>query len=179
MTLGSAAFLPGSAPAALLPSFGFFPPGRSPVGLAANDLPRGRILVVERQAVVALDLQRILREAGYRVVGPASTAGEVRRLVDRGAIDGAIVDLDLAPAAATAIADLLERAGIPAVLLSGAALEALPDRHRDRPLVHKPYTGAGLVTALRQALEKAGADGDIEYPISPPPISWPRVFPQL
>ena len=42
-----------------------------PPHLAAEP-PRGRILVVEDQAVVALDLQRTLRAAGYRVVGPQS-----------------------------------------------------------------------------------------------------------
>lgn len=209
MTIGSAAFLPGPAPAAPLPAFGSFQPGsfrpasfqppasfepkvlpgtasprRSPPALAADDWPCGRLLVVEPQAIVAFDLQRILREAGYRVVGPAGTAAEARRLVDRMEIDGAIVDLDLEPSAARAITDLLDDAGIPIVFLAGAALEDLPERHRDRPLVHKPYTGAGLLTAVRQALEQAGGDGegdesDILYPLSPPSITWPRVFPQL
>lgn len=177
MTVGSAAFLTGPAPAALHP----FSPRYAPPIPAAHDWPTGRILVVGPQAVVALDLQRILRDAGYRVVGPVATAAEARRLVDRGPIDGAIVDLDLEPSAAPAILELLDDAGIPAVFLSGAALEALPDRHRDRPLVPKPYTGAGLLTALRQALAKAEDEGDggFLYPISPPPMPWPRVFPQL
>jgi len=179
MTVGSAAFLTGPAPAALQP---FSPVPRTPVPLA-HDWPTGRILIAGPQAVVALDLQRILRDAGYRVVGPAATAAEARRLVDRAPVDGAIVDLDLDPAATAAILGLLDDAGIPAVCLSGAALERLPDRHRDRPLVEKPYTGAGLLAALRQALSKAKEEdqeeGGIVYPLSPPPMPWPRVFPQL
>lgn len=201
MTIGSAAFLPGPAPATPLPAFGSFRPGSfqprvlpgtasprwSPPALAADDWPSGRLLVVEPRAIVAFDLQRILREAGYRVVGPAGTAAEARRLIERttidGApIDGAIVDLDLEPSEARAIADLLDDAGIPIVFLAGAALEDLPERHRDRPLVHKPYTGAGLLTAVRRALAQADEErdgSDILYPLSPPTISWPRVFPQL
>lgn len=182
MTVGSAAFLTGPAPAALQPFSPrpFFPRRAPPVPLA-HDWPNGRILVVGPRAVVALDLQRILRDAGYRVVGPVATAAEARRLIDRAPLDGAIVDLDLDPAAASAIVELLDDAGIPAVFLSGAALQELPERHRDRPLVHKPYTGAGLLTALRRALEKAEDEGEggFAYPISPPPMPWPRVFPQL
>ena len=48
-------------------------PTPPPRWLGASEPPRGRILVVEDQAVVALDLQRSLREAGYRVVGPATS----------------------------------------------------------------------------------------------------------
>lgn len=182
MTVGSAAFLTGPAPAALQPfSPRPFFPRRAPPVPHVHDWPNGRILIVGPQAVIALDLQRILRDAGYRVVGPVATAAEARRLIDRGPIDGAIVDLDLDPSAAPAILDLLDDAGIPVVFLSGRALGVLPEGRRDRPLVHKPYTGAGLLAALRHALEKAEdeSEGNFLYPISPPPMPWPRVFPQL
>ncbi|TAJ37863.1 MAG: hypothetical protein EPO55_17630 [Reyranella sp.] len=83
---------------------------------------------------------------------------------------------------AYAIVEFLEQAGIPMVFLSGPALDALPERHCRRPLVTRPYTGASLLQAVRRALRQAadGDDaGDIQYPLSPPTISWPRVFPQL
>jgi CheY-like chemotaxis protein len=188
MTLGSAAFLPGPAPATPQPLFrnfrptslaGTAPPGRSPAALAADDQPRGRILVAQPETVVDFDLQRLLRGAGYRVVGPASTADEARRLIDRRPVDGALVDLDLDPPTGRAIADLMDRAGIPVVFLSGTALAEPPEGHRDRPLVHKPYTGAALLGAVRRALEKAADDDVIHYRLSPPPMPWPRVMPQL
>ncbi len=188
MTVGSAAFLTGPAPAALQPFSPrpFFPRQEPPVP-AVHDWPTGRILVVGPQAVIALDLQRILRDAGYRVVGPAATAAEARRLIDRGPIDGAIVDLDIDRRTVPAILGLLDDAGIPAVFLSGAALEELPDRHRDGPLLDKPCKGPRLLAALRQVLSPAKDEGQGEgheereflYPISPPPMPWPRVFPQL
>ena len=190
MTVGSAAFLTGPAPAALQPFSRSLPaapvpgtasPRRAPPVPVAHDWPNGRILIAGPQAVIAFDLQRILRDAGYRVVGPVATAVEARRLIDRGPIDGAIVDLDLDPSATPAIVELLEDAGIPAVFLSGAALEQLPERQRGRPLVQKPYTEASLLAAVRQALEPARDEEEDQflYPISPPPMPWPRVFPQL
>lgn len=192
MTIGSAAFLPGPAPAPLLPSFKSFQPealpdrasprlaapGLAAPGLAANDWPYGRILVAGSQAILAFDLQRFLRDAGYRIVGPAATVAEASRLVDCGQIDGAVVDLDLEPSAARPIVGLLEDAGIPTVLLSGASLEELPERHRHQPLVEKPYTRTDLLAAIRRAMAPTEDDGGIQYRVSPS-ISWPRVFPQL
>jgi CheY-like chemotaxis protein len=67
----------------------------SPPSLATLDLPRGKVLVVVDDAIVALDLQRLLHEAGYRVVGPATTVAEIQRMIQRGDIDCAIVDLDV------------------------------------------------------------------------------------
>ena len=57
MTVGSAAFLTGPAPAALQP----VPPLERPPMPRAHDWPNGRILIAGPQAVIALDLQRILR----------------------------------------------------------------------------------------------------------------------
>jgi len=55
----------------------------------AEDPPRGRILVVTNEARLALDVQRILRNAGYRAVGPAASADEVDRLTGHRPVDGA------------------------------------------------------------------------------------------
>jgi hypothetical protein len=55
----------------------FSPPRTPAFELAADALPRARVLVVEREALVALDLQRTLREAGFRASGPAATLGEI------------------------------------------------------------------------------------------------------
>ena len=67
----------------------------SPPSLATLDLPQGRVLVVVDDAVMALDLQRLLHDAGYRVIGPATTVAEIQRMIERGDIDCAILDLDV------------------------------------------------------------------------------------
>lgn len=43
----------------------------SPPRLAPVDLTQGTVLVVVEDAILAFDLQRLLREVGYRVVGRA------------------------------------------------------------------------------------------------------------
>ena len=196
MTIGSAASLPGHEPGAPLPIFRPFgpsaglsiapaamsqgaPPRRLPARLA-DDPPLGRILVIEDNAVVALDLQRILREAGYRVVGPASSLSDAERLIARGPIDCALLDIDLEAGRAAAMADRLDRAGIPFVFVTSDSRRDLPDKHAGRPVVAKPCTKDRVLEAVKRAMS-AGADEEsgIWYPTAPPSVSWPRVFPQL
>ena len=153
------------------------PPTSHPPRLAADTTP-GRILVVEDQAVVALDLQRTLREAGYRVVGPATSLLAVEGLLARGKVDAAIVDAD-AGQLAFAMADRLSDAGVPLLFLT-ARSNPLPERHAGAPILEKPFSRPRLLEALATIMAAPRlADDEWPYAISPPPLSWPRVFPQL
>lgn len=153
------------------------PPPRHPSHLSA-DTSRGRILVVEDQAVVALDLQRTLREAGYRVVGPATSLPAVEGLLARGRIDAAIVDAD-AGRLAFVLADRLADAGVPVLFLT-ARSNPLPARHAGAPVLEKPFSRPRLLEALENVLAAPRlADEELPYAISPPPMNWPRVLPQL
>lgn len=189
MTIGSAASLATGGPEARSPAFHSFrrsrplalvpsvataeAPRKHFPGLAlADDPPRGRILVVADQASLALDLQRMLREAGFIAVGPAATPEEAERLIARRPLDGAVVDRDLSGGIAK-IAFRLDDAGIPFVWL-GAGLPF----HADAPTVAKPVTASDLVEKLERARSRRAANRSF-YPVPPPQEAWPRVFPQL
>jgi CheY-like chemotaxis protein len=196
MTLGSAASRTGHEPGALLP---FFRPSGLPAGLStgpatrsqglpprrlptrlADDPPLGRILVIEESAVVALDLQRILREAGYRVVGPAPSVTDAKRLIARGPIDCAVLDIDLKGGKAFALADHLDLCGIPIVFATGDPHRDLPEEHAHRTRITKPYAKEQVLEAVERAISgRAAGDSEIWYTMAPQTISWPRVFPQL
>lgn len=148
-------------------------PRRPGLALAASEPPRGRILLVEGRALVGLDLQRALREAGWRMVGPATSASEVRTQMTRGRVDGAVVDLDGVNESAD-IPDLLDEAGVPFVLLA-ASRDRIPVRHRGRPAIGKPYVSSEVLVVL----DRIVVEDDIAYPVASSPVSWPRVFPQL
>jgi CheY-like chemotaxis protein len=124
----------------------------SPRSLADLDLPRGRILVLVEDPVIALDLQCLLRVAGYRIVGPATTVNEIQRLIERGDVDCAILDLDVDRRAPLPVADLLAFAEVPFVWLATGNLAAVPLRHRHRPMVEKPFTREALLAAVEKAM---------------------------
>jgi len=153
-------------------------PLAAPPSHLVAETPRERILVVEDQAVVALDLQRTLREAGYRVIGPATSLPAVEGLLARGRIDAAIVDADVGRRAFV-LADRLADASVPVLFLADGT-NPLPARHAGAPILEKPFSRPRLLEALENVLTaRRLADEELTYAISPPPASWPRVFPQL
>jgi len=195
MPIGSAASLPGSLPQAPLHPFPMArrsrpsplvawssgaaaPPRLLPLQKAADDPPRGRILVVENDAAAALGLQGLLQDAGYRVVGPAGCAEEAVRLIERGhgqPITCAMLSADVADVGP--LADRLEALSIPYIWVSEAANAILPAVHAYAPLLRKPFGRGELLEALDEATRQGA--GRRCYAIPPPQPVWPRVFPQL
>lgn len=151
----------------------------SPPSLATLDLPRGKVLLIVDDATVALDLQRLLHEAGYRVIGPAITVGEVQRMVERGAVDCAILDRDVDRRAPLPISDVLAFADVPFVYLTTKLLEPVPVWHRHRPVVEKPFNRQALLGAVEKAVAKSGdAIGDNGW-LGGLVVPWARVYPSL
>lgn len=162
----------------------FGPPLGAPVGLAADDPPRAKVLVVEDNAPLALELQRLLGGAGYRVVGPAAALADVQRLIDRQTIDGAIVDLDVDRRSPLPVADLLAFADVPFVFLAAGPFADLPAQHRLRPIVDKPSIHDRLIPALERVMSRrADAGNDNRWPAiagaGATVVPWARVYPQL
>jgi DNA-binding NtrC family response regulator len=151
----------------------------SPPSLATLGLPQARILLVVDDVVTALDLQRLLHEAGYRVVGPATTVSEIQRMIQRGDIDCAILDLEVDRRAPLPIADLLAFAEVPFVYLS-TGVPGAPSRHRLRPVVEKPFTRDSLIGAVEKAMAKPRQiANDDRWRAGGPVVPGTRVYPPL
>mgnify|MGYP001028137327 CR=1 FL=1 len=150
----------------------------SPPALAVRDLPQGKVLVAVDDALTALDLQRVLHDAGFRVVGPASTVTDIQRMIQRGDIDCAILDADVDRKAPLPVADLLAFADIPFVYLATAVLAPLPWRHRHRPVVGKPFSRDVLIAAVEKAMARS-REPDRQLPANGSVLPFPRVFPPL
>jgi hypothetical protein len=154
---------------------------RPALALAASEPPRGRILLAEARADVALDLQLALREAGWRAIGPAASTGSVRALASRCRPDGAVVDLDGLDRAGAEIADFLAAFAVPFVFMASGR-DPVPVRHGHRLVVYKPYLASKLLDALEQAIGKPEhglGEGGIAGSVSAAPFSRLQLFPQL
>jgi DNA-binding response OmpR family regulator len=125
---------------------------RAPVfsPVLADEAPWGNILVHQPDAAEALELQRLLRTAGYRMIGPAGTAADAERFLTRNAVDCAIID---APSG-LAVGALLDDRAIPFVALSSDASDALAWHCEGRPVVIRPYRPAEMLRAIHQAMRR-------------------------
>jgi len=110
------------------------------------------ILVVEDEALIAMDLQALLEEAGYKVLGPANSTAAAMALLDGNEPDVALLDVNLGRSDVFGVANELASRKTKLIFLTGHTAQKLPQAHRHRPLVAKPYLPHVLLQAVQQAL---------------------------
>jgi CheY-like chemotaxis protein len=109
---------------------------------------RLRILVVEDEMLVAMNIEDMLLDLGHEVAGIASRLGPALSLAGEANIDAAMLDVNLAGENSFPVADLLAARGIPFVFATGYGRQGLEERHRDRPLLQKPFGASDLGPVL-------------------------------
>lgn len=106
------------------------------------------VFVLEDEALIAMEIETMLRSAGYRVIGPASSIAEAMQICDALTDGCALLDVNLDGAAVTPVACLLAERGIPFALVTGYDAASVPEQFRDRIIIRKPFTETDLYTAL-------------------------------
>jgi PAS domain S-box-containing protein len=118
-----------------------------------SNLKGKRILVIEDEPLVSIEIEACLLEAGAAIVGPAGTVARARHLIESETFDGAFVDANLGGETTDEIATALAAKGIPFLFLTGYGRESLSDAFRDTVVIEKPYTREQLVAAAGQMFE--------------------------
>jgi DNA-binding response OmpR family regulator len=109
-----------------------------------------RILIVEDDAFVALDLETIvLQESEAEVVTVASVSA-AERAAD--GVDMAILDIDVVGGKTYDLARELHRRHTPFIFVSASRREELPGELRAAPFIAKPYDPAAIVREISRAL---------------------------
>src|SRR5215471_7135364 len=110
------------------------------------------VSVVEDEALIAMDLQSLLEEAGYRVLGPANSTTSALALLDRDDPDVALLDVNLGRSDVFGVANVLAERKTQVIFLTGHSAQKLPPDHRHRPLLSKPYLPHVVLQAVANAL---------------------------
>jgi PAS domain S-box-containing protein len=110
-----------------------------------------RILVVEDEALLSMDLEASLVAAGCEVIGPAATLETARPLIEAGC-DAALLDVNLAGYPVDELAAALAERKIPFAFLTGYGREALPDGFRDAPMLGKPFSQRDVLAIVARLL---------------------------
>jgi CheY-like chemotaxis protein len=108
-----------------------------------------RILVIEDEALLSMDIEASLIEAGYAVVGPAATVERARQLVAEERLDGALVDANLSGNPVDDLVAALARRNIPFAFVTGYGRDALPEGFREAALLSKPFSSKALLQKVR------------------------------
>jgi PAS domain S-box-containing protein len=110
-----------------------------------------RILVIEDEPLVAMDVESSLTAAGCEVVGPAATLERAKLLIEESDCDAALLDVNLAGQPVDELATLLTRKNRPFAFVTGYGREALPSGFRGAVVLGKPF-GADQLLATVEVL---------------------------
>lgn len=119
-------------------------------GLASN------VLIIEDEAIIAIELQTLVEDLGHSVIGIARTHAAANALTARVEPDLVLADIRLADGSSgiDAVTDLLAMQGETPVIFITAYPERLLTGERPEPtyLIRKPYKVAQVRAAIEQAL---------------------------
>ncbi|MFN7027646.1 MAG: response regulator [Pseudorhizobium sp.] len=78
------------------------------------------VLVVEDELFIAMELEAVLKEGGFRVLGPAATVEDALYLLGDERPDAAVLDFNLGRETVTPVALHLQSLGVPFILASAS-----------------------------------------------------------
>lgn len=111
-----------------------------------------RVLLIEPEPSLALELQEILADSGLPSVGPVMTIEAAAQVIARGRADVAIVDGDMIRSALQNVLDKLTACDIPYVIVATEHMDC------SVPVVRKPVRPAALFEALASAVPEKATD---------------------
>ena len=114
--------------------------------------PAFRVLVVEDEFLIAMELEAVLRRAGFEVIGPVSTVEAALQRIGAARPDAAVLDVSLRGEKVTPVAQVLLTLNVPFVLASAylpADLVEEPALAAARN-VGKPTPAATLLAAMEE-----------------------------
>ena len=120
-----------------------------------NELSGRRILVVEDERLIALDIRDILKRWGCTVVGPVATATEALALIVNECPDSAILDVHLDGQSSEPVAAALQASGRPFLVMTAYPRIHLTGALSVAPLLSKPVDEKKLAQELSTLVRDA------------------------
>jgi len=112
-----------------------------------------RVLIVEDEYLVAVLIEKILESAGCIVIGPIPRLSEALDAARHDNCDAAVLDVNLAGQRIDPVADALSERNVPFMFVTGYGANALPGEYAERPLIHKPFRMADLLSAVSSLMK--------------------------
>jgi CheY-like chemotaxis protein len=111
-----------------------------------------RVLVVEDEALIAIDIVTMLEEFGAIVCGPAPTLTAAVQTAETASVDVALLDVNLARQPVWPVAEILRRRCIPIIFMTGYASFNFPSQFAECTRLEKPVLPERLALELDRCL---------------------------
>lgn len=133
------------------------PKSRPPLPAVSIQQPQVcRILLIEDEALVALQLKLDLEAEGHTVIGPVAHLSEALRTATDTEFDIALIDINLGADNSAPIAEILDRRKVPFAFTTGYNdLIFLPPPLREYPHLTKPYNPTDVKELVQQLQRQA------------------------
>jgi DNA-binding NtrC family response regulator len=115
---------------------------------------RTRILIVEDEPLIALDLEAILLDADFEVVDIAGTIEKALAIIQMGKSDAVLLDANLKGVSSAPVAIALAERGLPFLVLSGYAADQQPEAFRAGSYLQKPASPTQIIKLLNDILSE-------------------------
>ena len=129
---------------------------------ARSDCPPRRVLVVEDEYFLAVDLAEALEQEGFNVIGPAADLGAATNLaLKEPTIHAALVDVNLRGELVWPVVNILQHRCVPMILTTGYNNSEIPASCAHLPTHQKPVAIRNLMHDLRELLTEAQKVHDV------------------
>jgi DNA-binding response OmpR family regulator len=115
-----------------------------------------RVLIVEDEFMVAMDLVAMVEALGHRVVGPAQSAKSAIDIARSQPVDAVLLDIGLGNDSGASVADVLDQLGVPYAVVTAYTRENMGRRFQDTVYVAKPPGEAEIGAAIESLQRRAG-----------------------
>lgn len=120
---------------------------KAPPVLPARNNVNKRLLIIEDEPLVALDIADALENAKFEVVGTATSVEEALHMIANNRLDCVLLDGNLRGEPVDAVAALLEQKGVPFMFVSGYGKDSLPETSTNVAVLMKPFNPEQLIAA--------------------------------
>ena len=111
-------------------------------------LAGSRVLVAEDDVILALDMERSLRDVGAEIFGPAKTAADATALARTAPLTCAVLDVNLGCELVFPAAHVLRERGINTIFCTGYDVHVLQQDWPNAQVLSKPVSSQRLIRAI-------------------------------
>jgi CheY-like chemotaxis protein len=111
-----------------------------------------RVLIVEDEPLLAMNIEDMLTELGHHVVATATRVDKALTLAEGDEFNFAVLDINLAGSNTFQVAAILRNRGIPFIFTSGYGADGLVDGYRGAHLLTKPFGRSELEHMIAHSL---------------------------